>query len=89
MEQLLYCVKRQSTILFLGLTIAFSAYGQDPTFSLFNLNQIYLNPAYAGATGDLQVGFNSRAQWTHIPSKFNTQTAFVTGGCPSTTWDWD
>lgn len=82
MEQLLYYVKRKITFLLMGLALAFVAKGQDPTFSLFNLNQIYLNPAYAGATGDLQVGFNSRAQWTHIPSKFNTQTAFVTGGCP-------
>lgn len=56
---------------------------QDPTFSLFNINHIYLNPAYTGGTGDISVGVNSRAQWTRVPSRFQTNMAYVQGGCPN------
>lgn len=56
---------------------------QDPTFSLFNINQVYLNPAFVGANGDLTAGFNSRAQWTRVPSRFQTNMAYVTGSCPN------
>lgn len=58
-------------------------YGQDPTFSLFNINQLYLNPAFAGGTGDISVGVNSRSQWTRVPSRFQTNMAYVQGGCPN------
>ncbi len=59
------------------------SYGQDPTFSLFNINHIYLNPAFTGGTGELSAGFNSRAQWTRVPSRFQTNMAYVQGGCPN------
>jgi type IX secretion system PorP/SprF family membrane protein len=48
---------------------------QDPQFSQFYANPLYLNPALAG--GDLapRVTFNYRNQWPGIPGNFVT-TAF-------------
>src|SRR5690606_26008845 len=54
---------------------------QDPVFSQFNLNKNYLNPAYAGYSGDLSIGVNSRMQWNNIPGKFSTNTFNANIGC--------
>lgn len=81
MEQLHSYVKWITV--FILLSAGYKSSGQDPTFSLFNINQVYLNPAFAGGTGDLSVGVNSRAQWTRIPSRFQTNMAYVQGGCPN------
>ena len=59
---------------------ALGANAQDPTFSQFYLNKTYLNPAYAGHTKDLGVGFQSRYQWTGVPGMFNTTTAHMNIG---------
>lgn len=72
----------KSALLLVLLTVCNFAYGQDPAFSLFNINQLYLNPAFAGGTGEISAGVNARAQWTNIPSRFQTNMAYVTGGCP-------
>lgn len=81
MEQLRSYAKR--VLLVASSLIAFTAFGQDPAFSLFNINQLYLNPAFAGGTGEISAGVNARAQWTSVPSRFQTNMAYVTGGCPN------
>ncbi|KAB2814505.1 PorP/SprF family type IX secretion system membrane protein [Phaeocystidibacter luteus] len=81
MEQLRSYVK--SALLVLAVCAAYSAEAQDPAFSLFNINQLYLNPAFTGGKGDLSVGLNSRAQWTRVPSRFQTNMAYIQGGCPN------
>lgn len=56
-------------------------HGQDPVFSQFNLNKNYLNPAYAGYSENLQIGVNSRMQWSHVPGGFTTNTFSANMGC--------
>ena len=59
----------------------FDAHAQDPVFSQFYLNKNYLNPAYAGYSEDLQIGVNSRVQWSNVPGEFSTNTFSVNLGC--------
>lgn len=47
-------------------------YGQDPTFSQFYANPLYLAPSFAGATQEYRVGMNYRNQWPAIPGVFET-----------------
>lgn len=59
--------------IFIFSTILFSdIYGQDPTFSQFYANPLYLSPSFAGAIQDNRVGFTYRNQWPAIPGVFNT-----------------
>src|SRR5260370_7748782 len=50
---------------------------QDPQFSQFYAAPLYLNPAFAGATGQARVGANYRNQWPAIAANFNTISAFA------------
>lgn len=43
--------------------------GQDATFSQFNLNQFYYNPAYTGYRGGYQIHATYRSQWPNVPGK--------------------
>lgn len=58
----------------IGLLITISALtrGQDPQFSQFYANQLYLAPSFAGATEDYRVAMNWRNQWPSIPGVFHT-----------------
>jgi len=48
-------------------------FSQDPTFSQFYANPLYLSPSFAGATEEYRFGLNYRNQWPSIPkSVFNT-----------------
>jgi len=62
--------------LFLAIFIVFSAgitaYSQDPHFSQFYANPIYLNPAFAGTAVCPRVILNYRNQWPAIPGDFQT-----------------
>ncbi len=50
---------------------------QDPQFSQFYAAPLYLNPAFAGATGQARIGTNYRNQWPAIDANFNTISAFA------------
>src|SRR5690348_15342544 len=50
---------------------------QDPQFSQFYAAPLYLNPAFAGSTGQARVGTNYRNQWPAIDANFNTISAFA------------
>jgi type IX secretion system PorP/SprF family membrane protein len=50
-------------------TISFS---QDPTFSQFYANALYLAPSFAGATEEYRLAINYRNQWPAIPGVFHT-----------------
>src|SRR5882762_2093505 len=54
-----------------------SVTAQDPQFSQFYAAPLYLNPAFAGATGQARVGTNYRNQWPAIDANFNTISAFA------------
>ena len=51
------------------------ARGQDPEFTQFYANPLYLNPAYAGTTKGIRFAFNYRNQWPSLPSSFVTYSA--------------
>jgi len=45
---------------------------QDPQFSQFYSNPLYLAPSFAGAAGGSRVCLNARDQWLALPSTFMT-----------------
>jgi len=54
-----------------GLTLG-TAEAQDPQFTQFYANQIYLNPAFAGSVRCPRISMNSRFQWTGISGNYRT-----------------
>lgn len=46
--------------------------GQDPTFSQFYANSLYLAPSFTGATEEYRFSVNYRNQWPSIPGVFHT-----------------
>ncbi len=65
-----------NVLILLGLGIQPKpAYGQDPTFSQFYSNPLYLNPALAGTGECSRVLFNYRNQWPSMPGNFITYSA--------------
>lgn len=74
-------MKKQLVIWLLLLT--YSSFGQDPTFSQFNLSKVYLNPAFAGYTRDFNATSQSRLQWTNVVSRYALHSLAVNVGCPN------
>lgn len=51
-------------------------HGQDPSFSQFYANRLYLNPAFAGVEQDVRRAFiNYRNQWPGINARYVTYSA--------------
>lgn len=50
---------------------------QDPTFSQFYINRIYLNPALVGLDGGTAFNISYRNQWPGVTGAFNTASASV------------
>lgn len=50
-------------------------YGQDPQFSQFYANSMYLNPALTGNTAQLRMASTYRNQWPSIPKGYVSYTA--------------
>jgi type IX secretion system PorP/SprF family membrane protein len=48
------------------------SFGQDPTFSQFYANALYLSPSFAGATNEYRFALNYRNQWPAVPGVFHT-----------------
>lgn len=51
------------------------AFAQDPQFSQFYANPLYLNPAFAGTNRCPRIALNYRNQWPGIPRNFVTYSA--------------
>ena len=49
--------------------------GQDPSFSQFYANRIYLNPAFTGIEQGISFAAVSRTQWAKVDEGFRTYTA--------------
>ncbi|WP_417266065.1 type IX secretion system membrane protein PorP/SprF, partial [Brumimicrobium sp.] len=65
------------TLLLLSIVLTISglsskAYAQDPQFSQFYANPIYLNPAFAGSHGCPRFAVNYRNQWPALSGTFVT-----------------
>jgi type IX secretion system PorP/SprF family membrane protein len=65
-------LERIKYILFLTFIISVNSFCQDPTFSQFYANPLYLAPSFAGATQEYRLGMNYRNQWPAIPGVFHT-----------------
>lgn len=59
----------------LGLFGALTAFGQDPQFTQFYANPLYLNPAFAGTARCPRVALNYRNQWPALTGTFVTTSA--------------
>lgn len=51
------------------------SFGQDPQFSQFYANPLYLSPSFAGSTSGSRAVINFRDQWPAIPGAFITYSA--------------
>ena len=65
-------VKRIIYLLVLSFIIFVDSFGQDPTFSQFYANALYLSPSFAGATNEYRFALNYRNQWPAVPGVFHT-----------------
>lgn len=69
MPDLLY-KKFYLSVIFAVLSLGM--YSQDPTFSQFYANPLYLSPSFAGATEEYRFAMNYRNQWPEIKGVFET-----------------
>ena len=65
-------MKRIIYLVGLSFIILTDSFGQDPTFSQFYANALYLSPSFAGATNEYRLAVNYRDQWPAVPGVFNT-----------------
>lgn len=63
---------RLALSLFLACLGLSGSYAQDPQFSQFYSNPLYLAPSFAGASGGSRICANFRDQWVSLPSTFKT-----------------
>jgi type IX secretion system PorP/SprF family membrane protein len=57
---------KRNLLLLIILTLCLNLEAQDPSFSQFYANRIYLNPAFAGAQEGISINAAYRNQW-HLP----------------------
>lgn len=62
-------MKKILTAIFL-LTLFLCAWGQDPQFTQFYANKLYLAPSFAGAVQQDRVAITYRNQWPELPGVF-------------------
>lgn len=68
-------MKKNSYLLIIVLSVLFSVqevFGQDPTFTQFYANPIYLNPAFAGTARCARFNANYRNQWPNLSANYVT-----------------
>ena len=56
----------------LGLGLCTSAWSQDPQYTQFYSNPLFLNPGFAGSSGDARLSVNYRMQWPGLDVSYNT-----------------
>ncbi len=74
---------RTKYLIIVLLTLSCVARSQDPHFSQFYANQLYLAPSFAGATEDYRLALNWRNQWPSIPGVFHTYSFSFDKAIPS------
>jgi len=62
-------------LLIILIASVFSLKAQDPEFTQFYANPIYLNPAFAGTNGGPRIVLNYRNQWPSLSAPFVTYAA--------------
>lgn len=68
-------ILRTSVIAILSLFMTNDLFAQDPEFTQFYANPLYLNPAFAGTAHCPRVSLNYRNQWPGISGSFVTTSA--------------
>ena len=58
-----------------ALLVSTASFGQDPTFTQFYANPLYLNPALAGSYGCSRFASNYRNEWPNLSSNYVTYSA--------------
>jgi type IX secretion system PorP/SprF family membrane protein len=59
----------------IAICIGFSASAQDPQFTQFYANPIYLNPAFAGSKACPRISMNYRNEWPELTGNYVTYSA--------------
>jgi type IX secretion system PorP/SprF family membrane protein len=79
----------KSIILFLFIVL-FSTrlFAQDPHFSQFYANSLYLSPSFAGITQGTRLITDIRDQWPGIPGSFFTSTISLDHFIPTLNSGW-
>jgi hypothetical protein len=62
-------------VIFGVLFCAGKLHAQDPTFTQFYANPIYLNPAFAGSNGCPRYNVNFRNEWPSLTNNYITSSA--------------
>lgn len=65
-------ILRSSVLAILTFTVVSELFAQDPEFTQFYANPLYLNPAFAGTAHCPRVNLNYRNQWPGISGSFIT-----------------
>ncbi|UCG26794.1 MAG: PorP/SprF family type IX secretion system membrane protein [Bacteroidales bacterium] len=65
-------MKKHVFIIIGFLVVVRTGFSQDPQFSQFYANPLYLAPSFAGATEENRLAFNHRNQWPALPGVFHT-----------------
>lgn len=70
-------IKRMQRIVFIVvcLVVGAKSYAQDPQFSQYYQQPLYLNPGFTGITPQQRVAVNHRIQWPNLPQAFATYAA--------------
>lgn len=66
---------RYLLIVVVGVVSIRTGYSQDPTFTQFYSNPLYLNPAFAGSHGCPRFAINYRNQWPNLSANYVTYAA--------------
>jgi type IX secretion system PorP/SprF family membrane protein len=69
-----WTIKRVAIGLAMGVCVAIDARAQDPQFTQFYANPLYLNPAFAGTARCPRVVMNYRNQWPALSGTFVTSS---------------
>lgn len=72
-------MKKLAIALMCSWITAFNASAQDPHFSQFYANPLYLNPALTGSVGQTRLITNYRGQWASINKAYETYHASLDG----------
>ena len=66
---------KKFTLSLLFLLVTSNLLAQDPTFTQFYSNPVYLNPALSGSSGCPRVAINYRNQWPQLTGNYVTYAA--------------